>query len=117
MPGIASITRDFTAAPDTVRTGRALPLAFISIVLLVVAGTVLALWDGRRTAVRAYEDRQARLANVLAEQAGRVIQAADLAVSSGCPAEIQARRSRPTRIFVSCWTSETGRTELREKHA
>ena len=114
MSGTASSNRNPTRSPETNGSRWALTLAFIGIVLLVVAGTGLALWDGHRTAVRAYEDRQARLADILAEQVGRAIHAADTAISQTI-AEIQARGLASDQDLHQVLEGAAIRTELGEK--
>jgi signal transduction histidine kinase/DNA-binding response OmpR family regulator len=67
---------------QTAGASRALIGVFACLILLVAAATALAVWDGHRTAVRMYEDRQTRLGIVLAEQTGRALQAVDLVVAA-----------------------------------
>src|ERR1700693_4477075 len=89
MSGTAPTTEDPTAKGETGGVGRALIEAFVCLILLVLAATALALWDGRRTTIHEYQDRQARLGVVLAEEAGRALQAADLVVAAAVE-QIQA---------------------------
>ncbi len=82
MSGTAAPTRTTTAAGETVSAGYALIGSFICLILLVLAATALAVWDGRRSAIREYEDREVRLGVILAEQASRALQTADLVVAA-----------------------------------
>jgi signal transduction histidine kinase/DNA-binding response OmpR family regulator len=82
MSGNASKPLETTESGETAGAGRSLIGAFATLILLVLAFTVFAIWDGRRTTIREYQDRQVRLGIVLAEQAGRALQAVDLVVSA-----------------------------------
>jgi signal transduction histidine kinase/CheY-like chemotaxis protein len=82
MSGTAPITEDAAVAGEAVGAGRALDAAFACLVLLVLATTALALWDGRRTTIHEYQDREARLGVVLAEETERALQAADQVVAA-----------------------------------
>jgi signal transduction histidine kinase/DNA-binding NarL/FixJ family response regulator len=82
MSGTTPTTEDPAVAGETVGAGWALIGAFVCVILLVLAATALALWDGRQTTIHEYQDRQVRLGVILAEQAGRALQAADLVVAA-----------------------------------
>jgi signal transduction histidine kinase/DNA-binding response OmpR family regulator len=56
--------------------------AFTCLVLLVLVAALLAVWDGRQSAIRESEDRQARLGVAIAEQTARAMQAADAALAA-----------------------------------
>ena len=73
---------DPAVAGEPVGGGLALIGAFVCLILLVVAATAFALWEGRRTAIHEYQDRQVRLGNVLAAQVERSLQAVDLVVEA-----------------------------------
>jgi signal transduction histidine kinase/DNA-binding NarL/FixJ family response regulator len=82
MSGTTPTTEDPTAAAEPFGAGWALIGGFVCLIFLVLAATALALWDGRRTTIHEYQDRQVRLGNVVAEQAGRALQAVDLVVTA-----------------------------------
>jgi hypothetical protein len=79
MVGTLSTSADHIVAGEAAVVSRALARAFAGLILLVLAATGFALWDGRRTAIREYQGRQARLGIVLAE---RALQAVDLVVGA-----------------------------------
>jgi len=82
MSGTEPQSDDQATTSETVGAGRALNLSFACLILLVLAATALALWDGRRTTIHEYQDREVRLASVLAEEAERALRAADLVVAA-----------------------------------
>jgi hypothetical protein len=65
---------DSSARPtDVPRVAEVLNGAVISLILLVLLSALYALWDGRQTAIREYEDRQTRLGILLAEDTARAL--------------------------------------------
>ncbi|WP_158932971.1 ATP-binding protein [Acidisphaera sp. S103] len=80
MSGTTLQPEDPATAGESGGAGWALTGAFTCLILLVLAATAFALWDGRRTTIHEYQDRQTRLGNVLAAQAERSLQAIDLVV-------------------------------------
>jgi len=114
MPGSVPATEDRNVTGQTVGAGRALTATFVCLILMVLAATVLALWEGRRSAVRAYEDREVRLGIVLAEQAQRSLQAADLMVAATVD-QIQASGIETDDDLRREMMGEDVHTELRQK--
>jgi hypothetical protein len=71
--------------------------------------TALALWDERRTDIRASESRQVHLGVVLAEQAGRALQAVDLVL------EETVQQLQAGALQTAGLASETLRDQFGEK--
>ena len=69
---------------------RALLVAFVCLVALVLGVTALTLWDSYHRQLRETWDRQHRLAVILAEQTSRAVQSIDL-VASATIEDIRAR--------------------------
>jgi signal transduction histidine kinase/CheY-like chemotaxis protein/HPt (histidine-containing phosphotransfer) domain-containing protein len=82
MSGATLQPDDPAVAREPGGAGLALIGAFACLILLVVAATAFALWDGRRTTIHEYQDRQVRLGNVLSAQVERSLQAVDLVVAA-----------------------------------
>lgn len=82
MSGTTSPTDDPAVAGEAVGAGYGPIGSFVCVILLVLAAAALAVWDGRRGAIREYEDREVRLGVVLTEQASRALQAADLVIAA-----------------------------------
>lgn len=114
MSGTAYPSEKPTAAGQTTGAGRALVGAFACLILLVLAASTLAIWDGRGNAVHSYEDRQARLGIVLAEQTGRALQAVDLVVAATVE-QLQASGIETVADLRRATASEDFHTELGEK--
>ncbi len=106
--------KDPTSRLGVAGTERALAGAFLGLMLLVVAGTALVLWDGRRAEVRAYEDRQTHLGIVLAEQVGRDLHAVDLVVAQTIERVQSAQVATDTDLYRTFATAAI-HTELAEK--
>jgi hypothetical protein len=60
----------------------ALTAVFICMVALVLIAAGIAVWDARASRIKDYQDRDARLALILADQASRTLQAVDLVVQA-----------------------------------
>jgi signal transduction histidine kinase/CheY-like chemotaxis protein len=103
-----------TVVGQTVGAGRALVGTFICLILLVLLATALAVWEGRQSAVHEYEDREVRLGIVLAEQAERAIQAADIVVAATVD-QIQASGIETDDDLRREMTSEDVSAELGQK--
>jgi signal transduction histidine kinase/DNA-binding response OmpR family regulator len=88
MLGTTPITEGSSHTRDHPGPARVLDGAFICLISLVLVAALLAVWDGRQAAIREYQDRQARLGMVIAEQTARAMQAVD-AVLSATVAQIQ----------------------------
>src|ERR1700722_19440900 len=114
MSGTASTTEDQAVARETAGAGWALDKAFVCLILLVLAATALALWDGRRTTIHEYQDRQDRLGVVLAEETGRALQAADLGVAATVE-QIQAAEIETDDDLRREMASDQVNAELRQK--
>ena len=114
MSGTAPQTEDPPVAGETAGAGWALIGAFACLILLVLAATALALWDGRRTTIHEYQDRQARLGVVLAEETGRALQAADQVVAATVD-QIQAAGIETDDDLRREMASEQISTELKQK--
>jgi signal transduction histidine kinase/DNA-binding NarL/FixJ family response regulator len=114
MSGIASTPEDSIVAGETAGAGRALVATFACLILLVVAATALALWDGHRTTIREDQDREERLGLVLSEQAGRALQAVDLVVAATAD-QIQASGVETDDDLRRRMASEEVHEELRQK--
>jgi signal transduction histidine kinase/DNA-binding response OmpR family regulator len=82
MFAIPVAAKDGTVAGHPAGAGRALIVTFVCLILMVLAATALAIWQGRRSAMHEYEDREVRLGIVLAEQTQRALQAADMVVAA-----------------------------------
>jgi signal transduction histidine kinase/DNA-binding response OmpR family regulator len=82
MRRTASAPRGPSRAGDASGATQVLSGAFICLVLLVLVAALLAVWDGRQSAIRESEDRQTRLGVVVAEQTARAMQAADAALAA-----------------------------------
>jgi signal transduction histidine kinase/DNA-binding NarL/FixJ family response regulator len=82
MLGTAPLPEESIVTGETAGARAALIRTFACLILLVLAATAFALWDGHRTTIREYQDRQVRLGIVLAEQTERALQAADLVVAA-----------------------------------
>src|ERR1700733_9938513 len=82
MLGTAPLPEESIVTGETAGAGIALIRTFACLILLVLAATAFALWDGYQTTVREYQDRQARLGIVLAEQTERALPAVDLVVAA-----------------------------------
>jgi len=106
--------REAVSPAATSGVSRALIGAFSCLILLVLAATALAIWEGRRTTVQGYEDRQARLGIILAEQTARALQAVDLVVGATVD-QIQARGIRTTDDLRRELAGESFHTELSQK--
>jgi len=112
---LTPIAPDLPAQPvKTASVSRALAGAFACLILLVTAATGLAVWDGRQTAIRTYEDRQTRLGLVLAEQTGRALQAVDLVVAATVD-QLQASGMTTSGALRDSLATEAFHTELRQK--
>lgn len=61
---------------------RALMAVFACMVFLVLGAATLAVWDARESRVRDYQERDARMAIVLAEQVNRTLQSMDLVLQA-----------------------------------
>lgn len=79
---------------EPTRVGRPLLAAFAALILLVVATTAFAIWQGRQDQIQSYQDRESRLGLVLAEQAARALQAVDLVIAA-IGSEIEANGTGP----------------------
>jgi signal transduction histidine kinase/DNA-binding response OmpR family regulator len=90
MFGIASRAERSARARDTSGIGRLLNGAVVSLILLVLLAALFALWDGRRSAIREYVDRQTRLGALLAEDAARALRGADM-MAEATVALVQAK--------------------------
>ncbi|MEA2739384.1 MAG: two-component system, sensor histidine kinase [Acetobacteraceae bacterium] len=107
MFAIPPAAEDRNVAGQTVVAGRALVGTCVCLILLVLAATGLTIWEGRQGAIHEYEDRESRLGSILAEQAERALQAADLVVettveqiqSTGIETDADLRREIPTESF------------------
>jgi signal transduction histidine kinase/CheY-like chemotaxis protein/HPt (histidine-containing phosphotransfer) domain-containing protein len=110
----ASTTEDRTIAGHTNGAGWALVGTFVCLIVLVLAATALAVWEGRQSAVHEYEDREVRLGIVLAEQAERAIQAADIVVAATVD-QIQASGIETDHDLRRAMTSEDVHNELEQK--
>src|SRR5258708_1767663 len=61
---------------------RVLIGTFVCLILMVFAAAASAIWEGRRSAIHEFQDREVRLGLILAEQAQRAFQAADMVVAA-----------------------------------
>ncbi|HEY0182019.1 MAG TPA: ATP-binding protein [Rhodopila sp.] len=82
MFGISATAKHRTDPGQPVGAGRALTWTFACLVLMVLVATAAAIWEGRRSTLHEYQDREVRLGIVLAEQAQRAMQAADMVVAA-----------------------------------
>jgi signal transduction histidine kinase/CheY-like chemotaxis protein/HPt (histidine-containing phosphotransfer) domain-containing protein len=114
MSGSAPGTEDRTLAGPTGGAGRALTATFVCLILLVLAATALAMWEGRRSAIHEYEDREVRLGVVLAEQAQRALQAADVVIEATVD-QIQANGIDTADDLRRVMASEAVHTELAQR--
>ena len=114
MSGTASATKHPIITGKAANAGRALIGAFSCLILLVAAATTLAIWDGNRTAIRIYEDRQTRLGIVLAEQTGRALQAVDLVVAATVD-QIQASGIQTGDVLRDALATEAFHKDMRQK--
>jgi signal transduction histidine kinase/CheY-like chemotaxis protein len=73
MSGIESNLNDPVIPPEASGTARTLTLALVGVLVFVLAGAGLTLWDAHRITVHAYLGHQAHLAAILAEQTGATI--------------------------------------------
>jgi hypothetical protein len=60
--------------------GRVLTGAFVGMIALVLIATAYLVWESLQSTIRTYQDRQSRMATVLAEQANRDFRAVDMAL-------------------------------------
>ena len=114
MSGTESGPEIPTSPKHNAGAGRALTGVFAGLILLVASATTLAVWDGRRTTIRMYEDRQTRLGIVLAEQTGRALQAVDLVLAATVD-QIQASGISTVDALRRDLAAEAFHTELRQK--
>src|SRR3982074_720654 len=82
MDGTASRIEQSAGSEDAPVVGTVLNGTVICLILLVLSAAAFALWDGRRTAVREYEDRQTRLGIVLAEDTARGLRSVDAIIAT-----------------------------------
>jgi type IV secretory pathway TrbF-like protein len=61
--------------------GRALTWAFVGMIALVLIVTAFLVWDSLQSTIRTFQDRQSRMATVLAQQASRDFRGIDMAMS------------------------------------
>ena len=107
-------TEDPAVAGEPGDMGWALIGAFTCLILLVLAATAFTLWDGRRTTIHEYQDRQVRLGNVLAEQTERSLQAVDLVVAATVD-QMRAAGTETDDDFRRQMAGEQVHTELVQK--
>jgi signal transduction histidine kinase/CheY-like chemotaxis protein/HPt (histidine-containing phosphotransfer) domain-containing protein len=80
MPGTALPPQWLIDRWEDRSAGRALTGAFTGMIVLVLMVAALIVWDGRQSTIRSYQERQARMGIVLAEQASRDFHAVDVEV-------------------------------------
>jgi signal transduction histidine kinase/DNA-binding response OmpR family regulator len=97
-------------------TRRALTGVFLCMVTLVIGSTVLTLWDARKTAITAYQDRQVRLGSIVAEQTERLLHAADL-VTKATVEQIEAAGMMSADAVRAGMGTETAYRDLQQKVA
>jgi hypothetical protein len=105
---------DGNVAGHTVGAGRALTWTFACLILMVLAATALALWRGRGSAIREYEDREARLGMVLAEETQRAFRAADLVIAAAAE-QIQGSGIATSDDLRRDMSNEGFHTELEQR--
>jgi signal transduction histidine kinase/DNA-binding NarL/FixJ family response regulator len=114
MSGIPA-TADTSSRPgSSPGVGRVLNGAVTGLILLVVLAALLALWDGRRTAIREYEDRQTRLGVLLGEDTARALRSVDF-VLEATVADIRAAQLATPDDFRREMATHAVHEELEDK--
>jgi uncharacterized iron-regulated membrane protein len=114
MSATPAATNDRNVAGQTVGATRALTGTFVCLILMVLAATAWAIWEGRRSAIREYEGREVRLGTVLADQARRTLAAADMVVAATVD-QIQASGIETGDDLRRTMSNEQVNTELGQK--
>jgi signal transduction histidine kinase/DNA-binding NarL/FixJ family response regulator len=114
MSGSPSTIEDRNFTGQTLGAGRALTATFVCLILMVLAATALAMWEGRRSAIHEFEDREQRLGSVLSDEAHRALQAADLVVEATVD-QIQASGIGTDADLRREMSGESVHTELMQK--
>ncbi|MEA2729597.1 MAG: two-component system, sensor histidine kinase [Acetobacteraceae bacterium] len=114
MFAVPPATNDKISAGQTLGAGRLLIGTFLCLILMLLAATASALWEGRRGAIHEFQDRETRLGIVLAEQTQRTLQAADLVIAATVE-QIQASGVNTDDDLRRQMTNEGTHIELGQK--